>query len=188
MKTKTKFKNNLIKKRKYRKCDPEEKMTMIHDVLIPFRAGSCCHAILCSLLESKNKFVTWEKILRSVEHYMIMFGGNESWKSFCKKDSNNKNKLMVRIKSNANSLTAVGNKTHNFKMHKMGTVIYMFYDGMLARTGGKYIPGKGRRAYSVIFADGSSFQKRSHGRSISYREYKDVIGGIPSEEIDEELV
>ena len=163
---------------------PEEKMTVISDISIPAISGTCFHAILCALLENKNKFITWEKLLRLVEKYLVMFGGDEAWKKFAyhRNTKIENDVIMKKIKTNIHTLTRTGKNCYGFRLHSRGIAIYYFRDGAMIRVGGKYIPAKGRRSYSVAFKDGTQLQVRNKGRTLSYREYKDIIGNIFEEE------
>ncbi len=50
---------------------PEQSMTDVNGVKIPSMPGSCYHAILCALAESKGQFCTWDKIVQESEKYML---------------------------------------------------------------------------------------------------------------------
>jgi len=173
---------------------PEHRMTMINDILVPAIQGTCYHAILCSLFSNKNKFVTSSKLLELVEEYMIMYGGSEAWKDFAYRKMRKRSRVRSRIfdcqyvlkkiRTNIYTLTRVGKKNNGYRLHVRGIAIYYFKDGAMARTGGKFIPARGRRPYTVKFKDGTELQVRKRGQSITYREYKDIIGNVFYEEPD----
>ena len=69
---------------------PEDKMTVINDVSIPAIPGSCYHAILCGLIDNKNKFVFWTRLEKLVEKYIVTYGGEEAWNKFVKRGKKTK--------------------------------------------------------------------------------------------------
>jgi hypothetical protein len=166
----------------------DERMTFIGEIQIPATPGSFCHAILCSLVDNKNKFVTWNRLLKLVEEYMVMFGGEKSWKKFSFAKSKNLDGVLKKIKTNIHSLTRTGKNNQGYKLHERGIAIYYFKDGAMARTGGKYIPAKGRKSYDVRFHDGTGIQLRFRGKLLSYREYKDFVGNNWYEESEEDII
>lgn len=160
----------------------ESRMTSINEVNIPVQPGTCLHAILVALLENKNKFVPWSKILRLVSDNMVRYGGEDAWRVFYKKCSKNQEQLLQKIKTNIRLVMQVGKKTQGYKLHSRGVVVYLFKDGIMARTGGKFIAGRGRGLYSVKFKDGTGFQQSDV--LTSYREYKDTIINFIDEETE----
>lgn len=167
---------------------PEERMTLIGEIAVPAVPGTSYHAILCGLIDYKNKFVTWNKIASLVEEYLIMFGGEGAWKKFTNRKTKNKEYILDKIKTNTNMLTKTGKKSYGYRLHERGIVIYYFKDGAMARTGGKFIPAKGRKSYNVRFHDGTGIQLRTKGELLSYREFKDIMGNNWYEEADEDII
>ena len=155
---------------------PEDKMIIIGDIVIPAVPGSCYHAILCSLIENKNKFVGWGRLYRLVEKHIVMYGGDQAWKKFAGSKQDTK-AISKKIRTNTHTLTRRGTNCYGYRLHERGIAIYYFKDGTMARTGGKFIPAKGCRPYDLKFSDKTGFQVRQRGKIMSYQEYKDLIGG-----------
>ena len=151
-------------------------MTVINDIFVPAIPGTCYHAILCSLLENKNKLVSWNRLKQMVERNLLLYGGEQSLSKFCARKSVGKNPEFVlkKIKTNTHTLTRTGKNCYGYRLHVRGIAIYYFSDGSMARTGGKFLASRGR--YDIRFKDGTGFQKRNRGRIMSYREYKDFVG------------
>ena len=166
---------------------PEERMTLIGDIQVPAVPGTSHHAILCALIDNKNKFVTWKKIVKLVEEYMVMYGGEEVWKKFLgRKRKDNNETILKKVKTNTHTLTKTGKNCYGYRLHERGIVIYYFKDGAMARTGGRFISAKRRKPYNVRFHVGTGLQLGIDEKIMSYREYKDFYGGNwhPEEEID----
>ncbi len=147
---------------------PAEKMSEINDVKIPSMPGSCYHAVMCALAETKDKFCSWESIYKRTEKYMRQYGGDESWNKFT-------NKKMVksfrqRIKDNTHTLTRSGKDCYGFRLHERGMAIYFFKDGAVLFTGGEFKP-QGDEKYNVQFPDGKNLQVRYRGTTMTWKEY-----------------
>jgi len=147
---------------------PVDKMTEVNGIKIPSMPGSCYHAIICALAESKDQFVPWDKIFDRTEKYMRQYGGDKSWEKF-------KNKSQVkschqRIKDNAHTLTRSGRDCYGFRLHEKGMVIYFFKDGAVLFTGGEF--KQNGSSYSVEFSDGKQLQVRYRGTTMTFKEYK----------------
>ena len=147
---------------------PVEKMTEVNGIRVPSMPGSCYHAIICALAESKDQFVTWEKIFERTEKYMRQYGGDKSWDKF--KNKSQVKSCQQRIKDNAHTLTRSGRDCYGFRLHERGMVIYFFKDGAVLFTGGEF--QKEDEKYAVKFADGKGLQVRYRGTTMTFKEYK----------------
>jgi len=163
-------------------------MTVIGDIAVPAIPGTCYHAILCSLMFTKNKFVTWNKLSQLVEEYLLRYGGDDAWNKFAYRSSGksrgkiDEEHVLKKIKTNTHTLTRTGKNCYGYRLHVRGIAIYYFRDGSMIRTGGKYVPARGRRPYAVKFKDGTGLQTRSRGKIMSHREYKDFVSNIKMED------
>lgn len=147
---------------------PEEKMTEMNGIKIPSLAGSCYHAIICTLAQHKNKFVPWKKIFELTERYMCQYGGDEAWEKFKKKgDVKDYEK---RIQENTHALTRTGKHAYGYRLHERGMTIYYFKDGAVLLTGGKFT--RRGTSYNVKFPDGRGLQMRYRGTTMTFKEFR----------------
>jgi len=147
---------------------PIDKMTEINGIKVPSMPGSCYHAIMCALAESKDQFIIWEKIIERAEKYMRQYGGDTSWEKF-----QNKSQVKTcqqRIKDNTHTLTRSGRDCYGYRLHECGMVIYFFKDGAVLFTGGEF--KKLEEGYNVEFYDGKGLQVRYRGTTMTFKEYK----------------
>jgi len=181
--------NRNIKSRKKRtKRLSEERMVMINNIYIPAMPGTPYHAIMCSLVENKNKFTPWGMLRNLFEKYFVMYGSEKAWKKFASSPSR-KNKidneyLFKKIKSKVTSLTRRGKKYISYKFHQCGMAVYLFKDGAMMRVGGIFVPAKGRRPYNVQFENSTTDFQEDVKNKISYREYKDIVDENLSDQLD----
>lgn len=147
---------------------PENRMTEVNGIRIPSMPGSCYHAIMCTLAESKDQFCSWHKIYERTEYFMKMYGGDEVWTKF--KNKNEVKTCEQRIKDNAHTLTRTGRDCYGYRLHERGMVIYFFKDGAVLYTGGQFV--KTSTGYQVKFPDGKGLQTRYRGTTMTYKEYK----------------
>jgi len=136
---------------------PASRMTLIADISIPAACGTINHAIICSLLENKNKFVAWSKLERLVQTNLVQYGGLDALKKFVKKCG--KKPIIDVIKDTIKKLslspTCFNNKTAN-ELHERGVGVFLFSDGALAKTGGK-CTHRGEKTF-IKFTNGLSIQ------------------------------
>lgn len=147
---------------------PVDKMTEINGIKIPSMPGSCYHAVIASLAESKDKFCPWEKLIDATQRNMRMYGGQESWNKFLKKS--NVKSYQQRIKDNTHTLTRTGKDCYGYRLHEQGMCIYYFKDGAMLLTGGQ-LQNKSD-TYNVIFPNGRKLQTRYRGTTMTHKEYK----------------
>ena len=146
-------------------------MTEVNGILIPATPGSCYHAVLCSLAETKDQFILWSRIYERTEKYIIQYGGYEAWDKF--KGKNKVKPYYHRIKDNVHTLTRSGTDCYGYRLHERGMAIYFFKDGAILLTGGKFKKSKGN--YNVHFSDGRKLQVRYRGTTMTSREYKRFV-------------
>jgi hypothetical protein len=146
---------------------PIDKMTEVHGVKIPSIPGSCYHAIISALAESKDKFCNWDKVIDATHRNMRMYGGQNAWEKFVSKS--NVKSPKQRIKDNAHTLTRTGRDCYGYRLHELGMCIYFYKDGAMLLTGGQL--KQTGDAYDVIFPDGHRLQTRYRGTTMTYREY-----------------
>lgn len=147
---------------------PVDKMTEVNGIKIPSMPGSCYHAIIAALAEYKDKFCSWDKLIKLTQRNMQMYGGQKSWDKFMAKS--NVKSYQQRIKDNAHTLTRAGRDRYGYRLHEQGMCIYYFKDGAMLLTGGKL--QNSSEAYDVVFADGHRLQTRYRGTTMTYKEYK----------------
>ena len=147
---------------------PENRMTEVNGVKIPSMPGSCYHAIMCTLAESKDQFCSWHKIVERTEYFMRMYGGDESWERF--RNKNHVKTCEQRIKDNAHTLTRSGRDCYGYRLHERGMAIYFFKDGAILYTGGQFV--KTNPGYQVQFNDGKQLQVRYRGTTMTFKEYR----------------
>lgn len=147
---------------------PTERMSVVNDVRIPSMPGSCYHAIICALAESKDQFVPWNRIIERTEKYMLQYGGPSAWERF--KSKNDVKSCEQRIRDNAHTLTRSGRDCYGYRLHERGMAIYYFKDGAMLVTGGRMVPDI--HGYKVQFPDGRGLQVRYRGTTMTYKEYK----------------
>lgn len=147
---------------------PIDKMTEVNGIKIPSMPGSCYHAIIAALVEHKDKFCSWDKLIDLTQRNMRMYGGQKAWNKFVEKSK--VKSCHQRIKDNTHTLTRTGRDCYGFRLHEQGMCIYFFKDGAMLLTGGEL--KNGTEAYDVIFPDGRRLQTRYRGTTMTYREYK----------------
>jgi len=147
---------------------PVSKMTEINGIKIPSIPGSCYHAIMCALAESKDRFVIWDKIIERTQKYMRQYGGDTSWDKF--KNKSQVKTCQQRIKDNTHTLTRSGHDCYGYRLHERGMVIYFFKDGSVLFTGGEF--KNSNEGYNVEFTDGKGLQVRYRGTTMTFKEYK----------------
>lgn len=148
---------------------PTSRMTVISDISVPAMCGTLHHAIICSLLDNKNRFVTWNKLERLVPIHVLQYGGEEAFKRFTKKCS--KSSVLGEIKTCLKKMSlwpaCTFNKTAQ-DLHERGVVLFMFLDGAMAKTGGKCIHRNNK--IFVHFKDGLGAQ--SCDDIISFQQFR----------------
>ncbi len=150
---------------------PAEKMTEVNGIKVPSMPGSCYHAVICALAESKDQFVTWDKVFERTEKYMKQYGGDKTWEKF--KNKSQVKSCQQRIKDNAHTLTRSGRDCYGYRLHERGMVIYFFKDGAILYTGGEF--NQDKSGYSVTFSDGKGLQMRYRGTTMTFKEYKKFL-------------
>lgn len=147
---------------------PNDKMTEVNGIKIPSMPGSCYHAIICALAESKDQFVPWNRLIERSEKYMCQYGGQQAWEKFKSKSKVKSHEQ--RIKDNCHTLTRSGRDCYGYRLHERGMAIYFFKDGAMLVTGGRL--RKTDKGYQVEFDDGRGLQVRYRGTTMTYKEYK----------------
>lgn len=153
---------------------PPEKMTELNGIRVPSMPGSCYHAIICSLAETKDQFVPWNRMVERVEKYMRQYGGTKAWDKF--RGKMDVKSFEQRIKDNTHTLTRSGRDCYGFRLHERGMAIYFFKDGAMLVTGGEIKIDNGRLSkgdqYDVAFPDGRGLQVRYRGTTMTHKEYR----------------
>ncbi|KKM34277.1 hypothetical protein LCGC14_1565350 [marine sediment metagenome] len=147
---------------------PEERMTQVNGIKIPSMPGSCYHAIICALAESKDQFVMWSRIIARTEKYMVMYGGYEVWENF--KSKSKVKPYSQRIKDNAHTLTRRRKDCYGYRLHERGMGIYFFKDGAMLLVNGEF--KKTKDSYNVKFPNGRKLQVRHRGTTMTSKEYR----------------
>lgn len=147
-------------------------MTVMEGFKIPSYAGSCYHAIICALISKRNHFCNWEMLYNLTEKYMILFGGQDTWNIFKNKQDCSRD-YKKRIRENAYTLTRCGKHCYGYRLHELGMVIYMFRDGVILFTDGKFI--RMNDIYYVVFPNGRTLQVKRQGQSYLYSDFEKYI-------------
>jgi hypothetical protein len=150
---------------------PVGKMTEVNGIKVPSMPGSCYHAIICALAESRDQFVPWDRIFERTERYMRQYGGPQAWDKF--RNKNQVKGFQQRIKDNTHTLTRSGRDCYGYRLHERGMCIYYFKDGAMLVTGGEI--KKSNDQYEVEFPDGRALQVRYRGTTMTYKEYKKFL-------------
>jgi len=153
---------------KHSKRLPPAKMTELNGIRIPSMPGSCYHAIICALAETKDQFLPWNRIVERTEKYIRQYGGPKAWERFRGKED--VKSFEQRIKDNTHTLTRMGRDCYGYRLHEQGMCIYFFKDGAMLVTGGQLKKKSG--SYEVVFSDGRTNQIRYRGTTMTNKEYK----------------
>lgn len=147
---------------------PIKRMTEINGIKIPSVPGSCYHAIIAALSEYKDRFCSWDKLIKLTQRNMRMYGGSQAWDKFVAKS--NVKSYQQRIKDNTHTLTRTGRDCYGYRLHEQGMCIYYFKDGAMLLTGGEL--KNGIESYNVIFPSGRRLQTRYRGTTMTHKEYE----------------
>lgn len=149
-----------------------DNITIINGVPVPATCGSLFHSILCSMAEQKDKFCIWPKLANKTQEYFRKYAGYEEWyRNFIKAGYDVFEK---KVQYSVQTLTKSGKKEYGYRLHELGMCIYMFKDGSILYTGGKFIKKKGM-GYSIEFDDGKSLQVKIKGLTLTRQQFKYLL-------------